>query len=357
MGYRNYAVEDFVLDPQFRKWVLNPDEELDHFWKGWLAEHPEKADFLREARELINDLSGLKNSMDDQSVDTLWQSIEDQIDSGPFLVRSREKVISLPATPPPRRGKILSYQNAGKLAASVLIFFCIGLSLYLAKREGAISLPELVKHENSFGKRSTIFLSDGTEVILNAGSSIEYFKAFSANERRVELKGEAFFKVARDAQRPFKVISGGIITEALGTSFNVQAYNPELIKIALVTGKVSIDKVKKGLQATKMMILHPGEEAQYSLDSGLAKRKFEPKDILSWTEGIIFFKNAKEFEVINTLERWYGVKIEKRNQSKKEWDYTASFKNQSLEHVLMSIGYAMDFEFEINQKSVLVKYK
>jgi transmembrane sensor len=356
MDYRKYTAEDFALDPYFRKWVLHPNKGTDMFWEEWLTKHPEKTHLVKEGRDLVLNLTGIKDSMSDREIDMLWHSIDYQVSNGSSSAEPRQKVIPLNAVVFTDQGKAGNYQKIGKLTASVLIIFCIGLSLYLAKKEEIIIPPTLVKHENSWGKKSTIFLSDGTEVILNSGSSIEYYKGFSENERNVKLHGEAFFKVARDNQKPFKVISGEVITEVLGTSFNIKAYDPDLVKVAVVTGKVSVDKVEKDRQ-TERITLSPGEEAQYKVNRGFVKNDFDPKDILSWTKGIIYFRNASEAEVINSLERWYGVKIEKLNESKKEWDYTASFKNQSLEHVLISIGYAMDFDFKIDRKSIVLAYE
>lgn len=363
MNYRKYTVEDFVLDPWFRKWVLRPDKETHLFWDTWAEKHPEKVPLLKEARVLLLHLPQVKHALNEKEIDELWHAIDHQMEEGTFPIASGQQVIPLHATAILERHTNINikerkwdHHRIGRVAASVLIVLSFCLSYFLANEKEVVVLPTLVKKETSWGQRSTIFLNDGTEVNLNAGSSIAYYKGFTQKERVVTLHGEAFFSVAKDTKRPFRVFTGDIVTQALGTSFNVQAYDPDQVKIALVTGKVSVDNTGKD-RDKQLIILSPGEEAHYQSEKGISKNNFDPKRVLSWKEGVIYFRDADEATVFNTLERWYGVKIRKKNHSAKVWDYTASFHNQSLEHVLMSVGYAMDFEFEISQKSVVIQYK
>lgn len=361
MDYRKYTVEDFVLDPRFRKWVLRPDKEINLFWDTWAEEHPEKIPLLKEARVLLLHLPQVKHALKEKEIDELWQAIDHHMEECPTSFTSGQKVIPLHATATLERHTHIKerkwdHHSMGRVAATVLIVLSFCLSYFLAHEEEVVVLPTLVKKETSWGQRSTVFLSDGTEVNLNAGSSMAYYKGFTENERVVTLQGEAFFSVAKDVRRPFRVFTGDIMTQALGTSFNVQAYNQDQVKVALVTGKVYVSNTEKD-RNKQSVILSPGEEARYQSEKGISKNSFDPKRVLSWKEGVIYFKGADEVTVFNTLEQWYGVKIHRTNHSKKVWDYTASFHDQSLEHVLMSVGYAMDFEFKISQKSVVIQYK
>lgn len=361
MNYRKYTVEDFVLDPWFRKWVLRPDKETNLFWNTWIEKHPEKVPLLKEARVLLLHLPQVNHALNEKEIDELWHAIDYSMEEGTSASTPVQKVIPLHATATLERHTHVKerqwdHHTLGRVAASVLIILSFCLSYFLANEEVVVVLPTLVNKETAWGQRSTIFLSDGTEVKLNAGSSIAYYKGFTENERVVTLHGEAFFTVVKDAKRPFRVFTGDIVTEALGTSFNVQAYDADQVKVALVTGKVAVDNIGKE-RDQQSVILYPGQEAHYQSEKGILKHDFDPKRVLSWKEGVIYFRDADEATVFNTLEQWYGVKIRKTNHSAKVWDYTASFHHQSLEHVLMSVGYAMDFEFEINEKSIVIQYK
>lgn len=358
MNYQYYTVSDFILDKNFREWVRSPDPANTRFWENWLLQHPEKQEIVEEARELLLSLSTSEDELHGFEEKQMWSVISRQIDDDEEK-KPKQKVLPLHSTLYYREAKKKKFWTDARVslvAASVLIFVALGTA-YFFSVSSTVQEPVSVAviKENSWGQRSTIYLSDGTEVMLNAGSRLQYDKDFSSSERVVVLEGEAFFDVAKDSLRPFKVRTGDITTQALGTSFNVKAYSDKQVEVALVSGKVS---VQKGLTASADSLhLIPGESAAYDSATGLLKTYFDPKKVLSWKEGIIYFDHASENTVISTLEKWYGVTITLENTSAKEWNYTASFDRPSLEHVLMSIGFAMDFEYEIKQKDISIRYK
>ena len=363
MDYQAYTAEDFILDQKFREWVLHPDPESNLFWKTWMAQHPEKVAVIEEARELLLDISSHKHILYNEEEDEMWAGISKQISEEEHAPDSEQKSIPLHATSVPAHplAKKVSWTHTriGSIAASVSILLSLGVAYFLS--DFPISTPveipqaEIIHKENPWGQRSTILLSDGTEVTLNVGSSLAYDKAFAPHERVVHLHGEAFFQVAEDARRPFKVKTGNLITQALGTSFNVRAYDSNAIEIALVTGKVSVQRQHMQTR-TDALLLVPGESATYDEEAGFTKSHFDAKKVLSWKDGVIYFDYADEKTVFNTLEKWYGVEITVINTTKKEWKYAASFENRSLEHVLMSISFAMDFQYTIDGKSVTIQY-
>src|SRR5690606_31564425 len=121
-----------------------------------------------------------------------------------------------------------------KALAVAAIIFIIALPVYFistSAKQDALSkidtAPEIIKSGNNVGEKSRLILADGTVVWLNSESAIEYPAQFTGTERTVRLKGEAFFEVASDSLRPFKVASGNVTTTALGTSFNVKSYQDE----------------------------------------------------------------------------------------------------------------------------------
>lgn len=359
MNYHTYTAEDFVLDKKFRRWVLASDSETNLFWDAWIAQHPEKVLILKEARALLLKLPDVRHMLDEDEENQLWDAINEQIMKDEHSHKPTLKVIPLNAASVLHQNKVekksfWNHSRLGKLAASILIVLSLGIAYHFSSTDKSVQHTEVVSKENSWGQRSIIYLSDGTEVTLNAGSKIQYHKEFTQQERVVCLQGEAFFKVAKDPGRPFKVKTGDVVTQALGTSFNVQAYAQNSVEIALVSGKVSVQH--QSLQTkTDNILLEPGESAIYH-ESYFIKSHFDARKVLSWKEGIIYFENAGEETVFDTLERWYGVKINRVNTTVKEWNYTASFNNRSLEHVLMSIGFAMDFHYDIDQKNVIIKY-
>lgn len=212
-----------------------------------------------------------------------------------------------------------------------------------------------VEKTNPNGQKSNIQLSDGTVIIMNAGSRIRYPARFPENERMIELEGEAFFTVSTDPKRPFRVLSGTLSTTALGTAFNVKAFNnDESMRISLLEGKVVVNRTDQPLD--EGYLLSPGESIEYNKKNhNVTKIKNSLESDLSWTKGVIIFKSASIQEIIHKLERWYGVKfiIERKKPVKK--GFTGSFKNKSLDEVLKGISFSSDFQYEINDKVIVIK--
>jgi len=357
MNKKLHTAEELALDKKFRKWILNPDPETTSYWEAWLAENPHQLEAVRQARTLLLNLPELRHNYAQEREDLLWQKISEKVKSTP--VPTKGKVIPLNSYKQPRPiKKWIGYVWKGSIAASLFIALTLAATQFWFTPENNPPIEQVswVTKENPYGQKSTIYLSDGTEVMLNSGSKIKYLNKFSKDKRVVELEGEAFFQVAKDTSRPFEVHSSGIITHALGTSFNVKAFPKEHIQVSLVTGKVKVSGHNKG--GNTEMLLQPGQSAVYSqADSSLEKRSFDPDRILAWKEGILIFEEADEATVFSDLEKWYGVQIQVKNTSPKKWDYTGEVKKMSLDQFLESLSYTMHFSYKINNKQVIIEYE
>lgn len=147
-------------------------------------------------------------------------------------------------------------------------------------------------------------LGDGTHVWLNAESMVRYPIAFDSDRRQVEVTGEVYFEVAKDANRPFIVTSNGVKTEVLGTHFNVNSYaNEGPVKITLLEGAVKLSAEKSSL------LLRPGEQgvADGQLQKHMVKN---PDAVIAWKNGFFSFSHQSMAELVNELSRWYDIKIE-----------------------------------------------
>ncbi len=253
------------------------------------------------------------------------------------------------------------YLSFVRIAASLAMIAIVSYLIYsqFGWSEKRITTSDLkqITTQSPFGQRTTVLLGDGSKVIINSGGSISYTKPFAKDKRVITLNGEAFFEVAKDQNRPFQVISGGVTTVALGTSFNVfEGPEQEQLRISLLTGKVGVgfsDETRQNVQ----YLLNPGEQILFSrVDSTFTKGGFNLEEVTSWKDGIIYFKDADEATVINKLEQWYGIDIIVQNSPGSQWDLTAKFDNQSLINVLRSLGFTMNFEFTIEDQQVLIKF-
>lgn len=368
MEYKQYSVEDFVLDEAFRKWVLDPDKDSHIFWSRWLDEHPEKAATVARAIELLRQIPVQQNRLSEQQLASITQAIEEGINRWEDTVREpaeQEKVIPINAYAISRQRlekRSRSKSSLVKIAACTVFVLSM---LYVAYQKGFHEKPqpevvyEQVVKENPKGQKLTVFLADGSQVILNAGSKVSFTKPFHSNRRKVTLEGEAFFEVAKDSLRPFQVVSGELTTTALGTSFNIAAYpKDDRLQVSLISGKVKVDYQQPAAkQEPEVYYLVPGEQLAYDKEQRvLAKESFDASKVLAWKEGVIYLENADQATVVKTLERWYGVQVAIEGKSATAWDITAKFNNQSLKSVLTSLSYTMGFIFEIKENHILIKY-
>jgi ferric-dicitrate binding protein FerR (iron transport regulator) len=162
------------------------------------------------------------------------------------------------------------------------------------------------------GGQYKLTLQDGTGVWLNAGSSIRYPTAFEGKERRVEITGEAYFEIAKNAAMPFRVMvdgsaqnEDGLEIEVLGTQFNVNAYKDEPgMKTTLVEGSV---RLVKGRSSS---MLRPYQQALVSPDGGLKTMPLaDVEQIIAWKNGAFEFDDADISTVMRQISRWYDVEV------------------------------------------------
>jgi ferric-dicitrate binding protein FerR (iron transport regulator) len=203
------------------------------------------------------------------------------------------------------------------------------------------------------GQKLTIYLNDGSKVMLNAGTTLKYNSKYGDSSRNIFLQGEAFFEVVKDSVRPFTVHTGNFSTTALGTSFNVRAYeNEPKIEVALVTGKVKVEHT----EATDSgAILEMGDGIRFDKqDLNLSRYRFDPLVATGWKDGVIYFKEAGNQEIFDKLALWYGVEFQVERQPD-TWVYTGEFRDMSLEEVLSGLSYVKDFEFQLKNGLVIIR--
>lgn len=156
------------------------------------------------------------------------------------------------------------------------------------------------------GGQYQLTLPDGTRVLMNAATSLAYTAANDADERRVYLDGEAYFDVAKDEKRPFKVFTSGQEVEVLGTQFNINSYADEpTVKTTLLNGSVKVT----GTKARKQLILQPGEQADLDGDGRLRASAASPEVALAWKNGTFCFDDTDIETIMRQLARWYDVSV------------------------------------------------
>lgn len=164
------------------------------------------------------------------------------------------------------------------------------------------------------GGEFKVMLEDGTEVWLNADTRLRYPEKFSDSERRVEVDGEAYFKVAPDSERPFYVVSGTQEIKVYGTEFNVTSYGDEpAVYTTLVKGSISLKIV--GGNGSELM-LTPGHQAVVDKGQSTARVKTVDTEVVtSWRSGTFVFEDQTLEQIMRTLSRWYDFDYEFADKS------------------------------------------
>ncbi|MGC3944685.1 MAG: FecR domain-containing protein [Chryseolinea sp.] len=201
---------------------------------------------------------------------------------------------------------------------------------------------EYAEANTSPGQRTTIQLSDGSTIHLNASSSLRYPARFTGGTREVYLRGEAFFEITRDPSKPFIVHTDKVATEVLGTSFNIDA-DSAAVAVTVATGKV---KVSDQLQQE---VLLPNEHVEVVRRSGhMTRSHVNVNAVLAWMNNTLVFDNIALGEAARKLERWYGVRVMLDNVRLSHCRITGTYRNESLRHVLEAITFTTGAKFQIS---------
>lgn len=363
MSRSEYSVEDFVLDPEFRLWVLSPNHSNRALWEEFLLAHPHKKEDVQKARTLVINMSRKVNTWTAEKEETLWQKIEDSVATAE-VANKESKVISIsPIVQLERKDRRALPSGIRKNRTFVnftflLIFLMAGGLTYLLMTSDAfkpveeIVQLEWVEHKVPKGQKSVFMLTDGTRITANAETVLRHVKNFEAERREIYLEGEAYFEVAKDEHKPFSVHSGDLVTTALGTAFNIKAIEGKELKVSLLEGKVKV------ATPDEEEFLLPGKAASYSdSENGIKVSDFDEEEVLAWTKKIIYLKDTDIREVFEILEKWYGVDITFVNSPKKEIKVTGKYQDQTLKNLLSGLSYSAGFNYEINAKQVNITFK
>lgn len=199
-----------------------------------------------------------------------------------------------------------------------------------------------------------LVLADGTQVWMNSESELRFPVDFTGEERRVYLKGEAYFRVAENAAKPFRVEAQGMVVEALGTGFDVNAYGDGgALSATLVEGSVRVSALASGRDC----ILTPGKQALLS-DHRLSIREVDVREVTAWKDGRFVFSNMTLEEIARQLERWYDVQINFQDAAVRAYRFTGVMKRYNrLAQLVELIEETTDVRFRIDGREVKIYRK
>ena len=335
------TVEDLVIDPSFRRWILHHDPEARAQWQAYLSAHPEKKALVEKAKLLLEELPRVNYQMSKQELSVLWHQIE----------RKSEQTVSPIPIVAGKVRKFPWYYLAASITALLLI---AGAGFWYFHTQNAITT-----YRTQYGETRQITLPDGSRVTLNANSTL-YFNAqqFSQQSRSVWMKGEAFFEVNRLATdegkaAKFAVHTDDLEVEVLGTEFNVNTRRLST-KVVLTTGKIRLNLAR--MEGNLPIIMHPGEMVTYTSEQKTVKKENVNLNVhTAWKQHELIFEDTPVREIIALLEDNYGLKINLQNKEAANRHYTGTFKNPNPDIILMALTALFKLEMERHDHIIILK--
>ncbi|WP_108247075.1 FecR family protein [Muricauda brasiliensis] len=241
-------------------------------------------------------------------------------------------------------------------AACVLLMAALAYTLISPNKQLEERSSQIILASTSIGENKTITLSDGTKVTLNANTTFSYPEKFSEESRDVSLQGEAFFDVAHNPEKPFKVATGnGMNIQVLGTVFNVKSYpEDQNVETTLVSGKVKVVEE----QNQKTVVLAPSQRATYVKDADkLIVDNVQTKKFTAWREGKFIYDETPIRQVISDLKRKYKVDISVESPGIMDYKYTGEFDNLGIEQILdlFEVSSPILYKMHNNQITLFMK--
>lgn len=293
----------------------------------WVNERPENQRLLEHIQSTWT-MAGLATSEEfSPNVEAAWTKVQLRIHKGQVANERGAKVIKLFPTP------LL------KVAASVTILMVFGALLFSYLKNGNQTVQLAAKDQ-----RTLFALPDGSQVWLQAQSTLSYSQDFQGETREVKLEGEGFFEIKRDESKPFIVLGKKTKVQVLGTSFVVHC-NPkeEQEYVVVATGKVQFSDLS---DEQNKVVMTAGDEAFYLPNKKINHKVNTSRNATAWKDSRLQFDNTPLKQVLADLELYYGTKIEVDNEALLNCQFTGDFASSQLEHVLDVIAVSINATYD-----------
>lgn len=347
------------------RFLMNEASEKDVLLlRSWVEEDEAFKKHFEQIQETWNRIE-LEKDLDDVKINRDWKKVLGKVESG------KEKA-----------NHFLISHWAFKAAAVFLIGFAFSWLLF----SNVIPAPEQSGIYNTIetpkGSNTIINLPDGSKITLNAESKLKYPQKFSGLRRQVFLEGEAFFEIAKDKDRQFIVMTPDLAVKVHGTSFNIKSYAKDnTIETTLVEGAISLYKTdQKGkligneikMLPNQQIVLYKGTTSNETADAPSVTKKEVPKNLkpklmlsrgidterfTSWKDGQLIIKSETLEKIAITLERRYNVNIHFEEEKIKQYKFTGTFENETIEQVLAAIKLASSVDYRIEEREIWIKSK
>lgn len=206
------------------------------------------------------------------------------------------------------------------------------------------------------GQKLKVELVDGSQVILNGNSKLEFPEQFNGSLREVYLEGEAYFEVAHDPAHPFIVHTSEASTTVLGTSFNVKLTEGQGTQITLVEGKVDVATLPDKSASAHHIVLRPNQQAFVrNGNDTIEVHEVDVSAFVEWKDNIFRFDNMRLDQAVALLEDWYNVDITLEDPALANCTINATYRKETLKNVLASLGYMLKVTYRQNGNRIVLQ--
>lgn len=238
-----------------------------------------------------------------------------------------------------------------KIASIIVLTACLTATLFIEQKstDADVALQTLIVPA---GQRVNLTLPDGSNVWLNANTTLTYPTSFMKDKREVTLNGEAYFEVSHNLKRPFVVHTDKMDIEVLGTTFNVEAYAAKgIFETSLMEGKVAI---KATADTVNSIILSPNHKATL-IGGQFVTDKIDDYNVYKWREGLYCFKNKPFADVLKDLEKYYDLEIRIDNARIEPVALTGKFRiSDGLDYALRVLKQDIYFTYYRDKENDIV---
>lgn len=313
------------------------DERERGLFNSWLEDSTENAEIFKQLKKIYQ-----LTFIDEYSKQRNWESIVRKVKEK----REVPDYIELPGTP--IFSLNLKSKNLMLMAAMLVVLF--GISFVL--KTVVFNPEQLIVSANDLNPNEPYQLADGSLVYLNGNSEISFSKKFGKKDRKISLKGEAFFEVQRNEDIPFIITTYKTTTQVLGTSFNIYSDQSEKVRVSVVTGIVEFFTDKK----KDVIKLLAGEQGAYNPSIGqVRKEETQDPNFLSWKTGILYFHETPVLEAFSLIQKQYSRVLVFEDKQTELPTLTTIFDNQSLEAVLEELNLLLNTKNETRNDTIYFK--
>lgn len=322
-------IADLLKNISFINWLTRQGPTHSEYWENWEKQSKENAELIQDAKDLLKGIPFQKKRVPMTQTEKSWQQLAARLEA-PAPSQSANN----------RRWWL-------KIAASFIFLIIAGLGI-----NTLINQATLVHHQTSFGEVQSIILPDGSEVQLGANSRLSYLDDLKDRDiRKIELEGEAFFKVAKQvSSKVFTVQTEDIVIEVVGTAFNVNSHRDQSI-VSLIEGKLALQK------NTLRHILKAGETAIFNEQTEQFDIRTDQTEYWSaWTARKWSFGDGIPMEeVLSRIEENFGLSCQIKDPTILDKTPSGEVSVESREILFEALSFLLDIEFTIQGKQVFIE--